>query len=245
MDFDRMLAYCAALAQHNERSWFHANHRWYESAKADFLELVELLRFRIAELVPEALSTALLYADARRLVFRIPRDMRLARNAPPYTPSFRAYFHPDRKALDPVSYFLRLEPGDRSHFGTGAWPMGDRTLLQNVRRYLCADTPGFLSALRESGCALSEDVDKLRRGPAGYTAVGETAELLRYREWYICRSFPDAQLGSFEAFADAVAETVRRMEPFRRVCTEALAGRLPPGKGFPDPAAISPSFVKF
>lgn len=227
MDFDRMLAYCAALEGHNDRTWFHEHHRWYEESKADFLELVELLRFRIAEITPEGLSTALLYADARRLIFRIPRDMRMARKAPPYTPSFRAYFHPDRSCVDPVSYFLRLEPGDRSQFGTGAWTMGDRTLLQNVRRYLCADTEGFLEALEASGFALSEDVEKLKRGPAGFAADGESAELLRYKEWYICRSFPDAELRSFDAFADQIADTVQRMEPFRRICSDALAGRVP------------------
>ncbi|MBQ2634466.1 MAG: DUF2461 domain-containing protein [Oscillospiraceae bacterium] len=244
MDFDRMLAYCAALEGRNERNWFHENHRWYEDARADFLELVDLLRFRIAELTPEELSTALLYADAKRLVFRIPRDMRMARKAPPYVPSFRAYFHPDRKTVDPVSYFLRLQPGDRSQFGTGAWTMGDRTLLQNVRRYICADPEGFQEALECSGYALSEDVEKLKRGPTGFEAEGEAAELLRYKEWYICQDFPDAALGSFDAFADRIAETVHRMEPFRRVCSHALAGRIPGTFDGPFPGGAG-GFAKF
>ena len=229
MDFDRMLGYCAALEEHNERSWFHETHRWYEEARADFLELTDLLRFRIAELVPEPLCTALLYADPRHLSFRIPRDMRMARKAPPYVPSFRAYFHPDRACVDPMSYFLRLQPGNRSQFGTGAWTMGDRTLLDTVRRYLCANTEGFLEALDRSGYALREDVEKLKRGPAGFAAEGKTAELLRYKEWYICQEFPDEALSSFDAFADRIAETVRRMEPFRQVCSDALAGRIPGG----------------
>ena len=41
MPFDRMLGYCADLRDHNDRTWFHENHRRYEEAKKDFLALLE------------------------------------------------------------------------------------------------------------------------------------------------------------------------------------------------------------
>ena len=41
MPFDRMLDYCADLRDHNERAWFHENHRRYEEARADFLRLLD------------------------------------------------------------------------------------------------------------------------------------------------------------------------------------------------------------
>ena len=36
MDCKRMLRYCSELDAHNDREWFHANHKEYELAKEDF-----------------------------------------------------------------------------------------------------------------------------------------------------------------------------------------------------------------
>ena len=75
MPFDRMLRYCADLRDHNEREWFHANHRRYEEARKDFLSLLDQLRYAIAEASPE-IGGDILYMDARDWVYRIARDMR-------------------------------------------------------------------------------------------------------------------------------------------------------------------------
>ena len=117
MPFDRMLGYCADLRDHNDRTWFHENHRRYEEAKKDFLALLDQLRYVIAEASPE-IGGDILYMDARDWVYRIARDMRFYKNVPPYNPAFRAYISADRKSWLPIGYFLCVEPG-ATIFGTG------------------------------------------------------------------------------------------------------------------------------
>ena len=128
MDFDRMLRYCSQLELHNDRSWFHApeNYALYTAAKQDFIDLVEELKYRIAELASPDLATPdlaekLVFADAKKLLYRIPRDMRGRKNALPFNPRFSADLSGDRHSMLPVGYYLHIQPGDRSFFGTGAW----------------------------------------------------------------------------------------------------------------------------
>lgn len=87
-DFGRMLAYCDALSKNNERPWFHENHKWYEDAKADYEELLELMRFYVSEAAP-TLSSDVMYMRVKDWMYRVPRDARVKNGKPPYNPSFR------------------------------------------------------------------------------------------------------------------------------------------------------------
>ena len=150
MSFERMLRYCAQLEMNNDRAWFHDNHRLYEEAKRDFTELTDLLKYTVAERCGPALAERLMYADARNLLYRIPRDMRIHRHQPPYNPSFRAYIAGDRHAVWPVGYFYRVQPGDRSMFGTGAW-CPDADWLRHVRGYISENFDRFFAAFNACG----------------------------------------------------------------------------------------------
>ena len=229
MDFERMLGYCAALELHNERGWFHENHKWYEGAKDDFTALVEDIKYTIVDHCDAALAEQLVFAQPKAMLYRVPRDVRVHRNAPPYNPSFRAYFSPDKRALLPVSYYLSIQPGGRSHFGTGLWTGGDRERLFEAREYLRDHLDAFEDALEASGCELFNGPDsRLKNVPRGFDPEDPAAEYLKYKEWYILRSFPDAELRDFGSFCGLVAETVERMEPFRRFSAAALSGGLIP-----------------
>ena len=179
MNFERILGYSAALEAHNERPWFHENHKWYEGAKDDFAELVELLKYRIAERVTPELAEGLIFAPAKNMIYRIPRDMRVYKHRPPYNPSFRAYFSPDKRAILPVSYYMAIQPGERSFFGTGAWTGGDRELLWQLREFISEQYERLEDALERSGCALMDGPEqKLKNVPRGFDPADPAAEYL-------------------------------------------------------------------
>ena len=215
-----MLRYCAQLELHNERSWFHENHKWYEEAKRDFLELTELLKFRVAETAGPALAERLLYADAKDMLYRIPRDMRIRSDRPPYTPSWRAYISGDKHALWPVGYYYRIQPGDRSIFGTGGW-CPDQDWLRKVRGFIAENHERFSAALAESGLPL--EGDKLKRVPSGFDPLSPAAAFVKYKSWLVSEPFSDAELTDFDRFADRVAQTVLRLEPLRQFFDDAFA----------------------
>ena len=223
MEFERMLRYCAALELNNDRTWFHENHRWYEEAKADFIELTEQLKFKVAEKTSPVLAERLLYAKAKDLLYRIPRDMRIRRNAPPYNPSWRAYLAADRHSIWPVGYYYMIAPGNRSHFGTGAW-CEDQDWLRHIRGYISDHFDRFFEAYTEAGYPLlEEEGNKLKKVPRGFEPGDPAAEFLKYKGWYVAVSFPDETLTDFDGFVERCGEAVERMEPLRQFFDDAFA----------------------
>jgi len=223
MELERMLRYCALLEQNNNRTWFHdkENHALYEKARQDFVELVEELKYRIADLVSPALAERLVFADAKSLLYRIPRDMRVNKNKPPYNPRWSAYLAADRHSLQPLGYYIHIQPGNRSHFGTGAW-CEDKEQVYQVRSFISLHFARFSEALSDCGYTLWGG--RLRRVPADFDADDPAAEYLKYKDWLVSRSFDDRELTSAEAFLDAIAETVERMEPLRVFFDDAISG---------------------
>ena len=223
MTFERMLRYCTLLELNNNRTWFHENHALYEAAKRDFTDLTEQLKYKVAELTAPDLAERLIFVNAKDLLYRIPRDMRVYKNQPPYNPTWRAYLAGDRHAVAPVGYFYMIAPGNRSHFGTGAW-CPDADWLRQIRTYISAHFDRFLGALEAAGYPLEGDA--LKRPPRGFTNPDDpAAEYLKYKEWYVARHFRDAELTDFDSFTRKIARTVKRMEPLRQFFTEAFQQR--------------------
>ena len=226
MDFERMLRYCALLELNNNRTWFHANHKLYEEAKQDFIDLTDLLKFRVAGLTTPELSERLLYASAKDMLYRIPRDMRVWKNAPPYNPTWRAYIAGDRHAMWPVGYFYMVAPGGKTHFGTGAW-CPDNDWLRRIRTYISEHFDRFFEAFTSCGYPLwEEEGNKLKNVPRGFDPADPAGEFLKYKEWFVSESFADEELTDFDAFADRVAGAVERMEPLRRFFDDAFSQRI-------------------
>ena len=223
MPFDRMLSYCADLRSHNDRTWFHENHRRYEEARKDFLSLLDQLRYAIAEASPE-IGGDILYMDARDWVYRIARDMRFYKNVPPYNPSFRAYISADRKSWLPIGYFLCVEPGG-TIFGTGLF-FDETAEINRVRDYIAANQEEWEAILAEG--RLTMEGDMLKTIPRGYAPDHPAAKWLRHKNWLVTEHFPDAALGSFDDFVSQISALVPRLEPFRKfLLAAALSAEAP------------------
>ena len=222
MDFDRMLRYCTQLELHNDRAWFHAqeNYALYTAAKQDFIELVDELKYRIADLTTPDLAEKLVFADAKSLLYRIPRDMRGRKNALPFNPRFSADLSGDRHSMLPVGYYIHIQPGNLSFFGTGAWCWEPEMLL-NVRTYISENFDRFSDALKHSGYPMSGD--RLKNVPRGFDPEDPAAEYLKFKDWLVSLSFRDTELRSFDRFIEETTEAVKRMEPLRRFFNDALS----------------------
>ena len=223
MDFERMLRYCTLLEQNNNRTWFHeeANHKLYTEARQDFIELLDELRFRIADHASADLAERLIFADSKALMFRVPRDMRTNKGKPPYNPRWSADLSGDRHSMLPLGYYVHIQPGNRSMFGTGAWCWESEMILK-IRTYISENFERFLDVLDSCGYPLSGD--RLKNVPRGFDPADPAAEYLKFKDWLVSRSFADGELRDFDRFLDDITETVERMEPLRRYFTDALTG---------------------
>jgi len=222
MDFNNMLSYCRALEMNNNRTWFHENHKQYEQAKEDFTELVERVKFAVAERVDLATQERIIFADPKLMMYRIPRDARVYKNKPPYNPTWRAYISPDKKQLLPLGYVLMVAPDGRSHFGTGAWcPDGD--YLRRVRDYVAENYAELEELLEESGLELKGE--KLKRVPREYEAEHPAGEYLKHKSWLLLENVPESAMESFDTYMSHVCALMDKMEPLRRYFQRALEDR--------------------
>jgi len=222
MEFENMLRYCRELELNNNRTWFHANHEQYELAKADFTELVERVKFAVAERADLSFQERIMFADPKLMLYRIPRDARVYKNKPPYNPTWRAYVSPDKKQLLPLGYILRVATGGQSHLGTGAWcPDGD--YLRRVRDYVAENYEALEELLEESGLTLMGE--KLKRVPRDYEADHPAAEFLKHKSWIFIEDIADEELTSFDEYIAKIGALIDRMEPLRRYFNRALEPR--------------------
>ena len=223
MEFYQMLDYCAALERSNNREWFHEkeNYARYTAAKADFTELLLDLKFRLSEVVDPELGERLLFADPKAMQYRIPRDMRGKRSGPPFSPRWGADITGDRHSLLPIGYYLHIQPGGRTFFGTGAWCWEAKMLLA-VRQAISAQFARFSEAVEQCGCPVWGD--RLKNVPRGFDPDDPAAEYLKFKSWLVSRSFADGELRSFNGFVTDCVETARRMEPLRVFFNDALTG---------------------
>ncbi len=223
MDFECMLRYCALLERNNNRTWFHdrANHAAYEGAKQDFTDLLLDLKFRLSEAVSPDLAERLMFADPKKMQYRVPRDMRANRGKPPYNPRWAADISGDRHALLPIGYYVHIQPGGRTMFGTGAWCWEPEMFLR-VRTAISTQFLRFSEALETCGCPLMGE--RLKKVPRGFSPDDPAADYLKYKSWLVARYFADEELQSFDGFvADCVA-AAERMEPLRVFFNDALSG---------------------
>ena len=217
-----MLSYCRDLEINNNRTWFHENHKRYETAKEDFTELVERVKFAAAERVDIELQERLMFADPKLMMYRIPRDARVYKNKPPYNPTWRAYISPDKKQLLPLGYVLMVAPDGRSHFGTGAW-CPDGEYLRRARDYVAENWEELEELLEESGLELQGE--KLRRVPREYEQDHPAGEYLKHKSWLFIENVPENAMESFESYMAHVCALMDRMEPLRRYFQRALEDR--------------------
>ena len=219
MDCKRMLHYCGELDAHNDRDWFHANHKEYELAKEDFRILLGQLRFAVAEGDPD-LAQDILYMDPKDWMYRIPRDMRVHKNGPPYQPSFRAYLSRDRRSWQPIGYFLMIAPGI-SCYGTGLW-CESTAATNHVREYIQRNWEELTGLLRENHLALTGN--RLKTMPRGFSADHPASEWVRMKNWTCLYDLEDSELGGFDAVSDRVREMTTALAPVRRYLLDAAQG---------------------
>lgn len=215
-DFGRMLSYCDALSKNNERPWFHANHKWYDDAKTDYEELLELMRFWVSDAAP-ALSADIMYMRAKDWMYRIPRDARVKNGKPPYEPSFRAYISADRRSWQPIGYFLRIAHGD-SCLGTGLW-CWETSQMNIVRDYILENADELEDILEENDLTIVGD--SLKTMPKGYAPGCDGAEYIKFKNWSVIFSIPDEKLTTFDEFGGLVRELIEHMEPLRQFLLRA------------------------
>ena len=165
------------LQANNNREWFEQNRDKYQKAREDFKLLVEMLIMKINEF-----DTSVATSTSQNSIFRIHRDMRFAKNKPPYKTNFGAYMVKDGKKSNHAGYYLHLEPG--RYFLSGGIYCPPADVLRAIRTAIY-QSPGEFKAIiyDKQFKALFGELygEKLKTAPRGFPKDFEDIQLLNYK----------------------------------------------------------------
>ena len=186
-DLRYVLDFLSDLALNNERTWFNKQKGAFEKARLIFEGFVDELIRRLS-----ASEDDLTGLTAKDCVMRIYRDLRFSRDKTPYKTWMAALIAAGGKKSGRFGYGLRLGPGDTMAAG-GLWDPKPEQLAK-FRHAVDRDPRPILTLveapefLRMFGGLKGE---KLRKRPQGMQRTILPLEILKLKQVYVARSFPD------------------------------------------------------
>ncbi len=184
-----LVQFLSELEENNNRAWFVMNKPRYDILRAEFLELVTGLIRDITRFDP-----AVAACNPKKALFRINRDLRFAKDRPPYKTTFSAAI--TASGLKKPSqgggpaYYFHINASGQLFTAGGEWrPPAER--LREIRQLVVSDPNGLRKVLKSK--ALHEAYgdlqteDMLARVPKGFDADAPMADYLKLKSYIAWR----------------------------------------------------------
>src|ERR1051325_8855025 len=108
------LKFLKGLKKNNNKPWFDAHRKEYDTAKADFINFIQAVIDKHGK-NDDTIKTL----TAKDCLFRINRDVRFSKDKSPYKTNFGASINRGgRKAWNFAGYYFQVQPG-RNFAGGG------------------------------------------------------------------------------------------------------------------------------
>ncbi len=216
------LAFLTELKANNDRNWFEAHRKDYQSAYADFFDTVVQLLAGVSAFDDEIASSGL---DPKSCIMRINRDIRFSKDKSPYKTNFFVFIARDGRKSPFGGYYFHLEPG--ASFAGGGIYMPEPAVLDQVRRQIDLHFSEWKALVSEKtfSSQFPEGVlpsGKLSRPPKGFDASSPAVEYLKYKGFYTQRFFSDKEVISAE-FTDELLRVFRTVQPLVGFINDALS----------------------
>lgn len=212
--------FLAELAQNNDKGWFDAHKKRYESAvKGPLLTFIRAFGEPLAAMHPGFV------ADARPVggsLFRIHRDVRFSKDKSPYKTHAAAHFrHRTGKDVHAPGLYLHIEPG-ASMLGVGLW-QPEPEPLRLVRTAIVERSAAWGGAMAHPGFRPPWRIEgeSLKRPPQGFPADHPFAEDLRRKDFIAACPVEEAVIFGPNVVRD-VADLFRRALPYVQFQLDAL-----------------------
>ena len=209
------------LTDNNQREWFHANKKRYEtSVKKPFQSFVQLMIDRVQEVDK---TVVIAPKDA---IFRINRDIRFSADKTPYKTNVSAIVSSGGKKHKDVPNGMYFEFGaDRASIYGGAY-MLDKNQLQLVREGIASDLSGFEKLIKEKDFDTKFGGlhgDEHKRLPKEFKEVGEKQPLIYKKSFYFFHKF-DPKIILRKDLPDVLMEYYLAGKPVSDFFAQAMRG---------------------
>ncbi|HEX6367929.1 MAG TPA: DUF2461 domain-containing protein [Longimicrobium sp.] len=184
MDFPRLTAYLADLAENNERAWFGAHRSEYQALREDFTSFVGEAIASIAEW-----DDGVRWKDPKDCVFRIYRDVRFSNDKSPYKTTFSAHVSEQNRRGGPPGYYFEVDDKGTMLAAGGIW-MPEAPVLARLRDSIAEHPQRLEKVLRSRGFKKtfgSLQGDRLTRPPRGYSDATPLIEHIKLKSFIVWR----------------------------------------------------------
>jgi uncharacterized protein (TIGR02453 family) len=214
------LQFLEDLKVNNNRDWFLANKKRYETVKKDYHQLVAAF---LDALKP--LDSSLEMLEVKNCVFRINRDVRFAKDKSPYKTNLGIWISGGSKHTEAPGYYLHIENG-KCFVGGGIYcPQPDQ--LQKIRKEIHFFYEDLIEIINDSTFQsiyknLNRDENStLKNPPKGYTKEDPAVEYLKLKSFTATQPF-DTKLVTQKDFVSIMAEKMMALKPFNNFIDRAL-----------------------
>jgi uncharacterized protein (TIGR02453 family) len=189
------LKFLKDLKKNNNKPWFDAHRKQYETARNDFENFIQSVLDKQGKNDPDLKGLA-----AKKCLFRINRDIRFSKDKSPYKTNFGASMDKGGKKSGFAGYYFHLEPG-KSFLGGGLW-MPSADALKKVRQEIdyCFDEFKKIISSKKFKTIYGElytgEGIKLSKVPQGFEKNNPAAEYLKFKSWLVLTDISDAELTS-------------------------------------------------
>lgn len=207
------------LKENNNRDWFLSQKKVYETAKEDFIQLVEEVIKELAKFDPTVKDL-----EAKKCLFRINRDVRFSKDKSPYKINFSAVFGKEGKNTDGACYYLHLQPG--GCFVAGGYWMPSPNHLKAIRQEIDYNAEVFNKIVVSKDFVatygkLSEE-EKLKTAPKEYSKDHPQIEFLKLKSFTVSHQMQDKQFFT-ATIAKEIAAAFQVLMPLKLFIEEAVA----------------------
>lgn len=216
MDFKALLDFLSELNRHNSKEWMDGHRNRYRGLRSDFIQWLDQLDFRLANLDPDYYPT-----PGKRGINRINNNLMFHPERPVYKDHFGAGLD---KAPGMGDFYIQIGIGE-SLLAGGVWRPPPES-LHKIRQAIdydgevlqsILDKPSFKSLFGN----LYED-QRLVRMPKGFSANHPHADLLKHKSFGVVLPLTTKQIFASD-LEDVIFGTYLEMLPFRRYLNRALS----------------------
>ena len=207
------------LSRHNNRDWFNKHKDRFLAEQENMLAFAEnmLEKMRAHDQIENA--------SAKKVLFRIYKDVRFSKDKSPYKTSWSGYFRRATK-LKRGGYYFHIEPGNSYMSGGFYGPEADdlKRIRQDIERNYKdwrkllgnAKTKNFFGKMRGN---------QLLTAPKGFDKEHPAIDLLRYKSFYLRHNFTDKEVLS-ENFPETLNKAFKNLRPFFNYMSDVLTTDL-------------------
>ena len=217
MNYKALLDFLKKLEKNNNKEWFDANRKEYETLRKDWIECTGGLIADIGAFDPDILGL-----EPKNCIFRINRDVRFSADKSPYKTNFGASMSKGGKKTEFCGYYFQVKPNDVFIAGGCYMPASDK--LANIRQEIDYNLDEFKAIInnkeyiKQFGAMSGET---LSRPPKGYDADNPAVEYLKHKSFLSFKKLDDSAL--FEKnFEKEIVKTFKAMKPLNDFLNRAI-----------------------